>query len=207
MSVSEWLQGSATGFDRLSGKVVLVEVFQINCPGCFIYSLPNAIELYERYGEKGLVVLGIATAFEDFDKNTVENLRLLLEMGEVIGETKRVLSLFGRLREGRWPFRIPFPVAVDKLTKMDKPVSEQYVNDFIREQLPDISGYSKDYQQRLRQRVFDYLQSLEYRAETFERFQLQGTPSQILVDRQGVLRACRFGEFPELEDVILQYLD
>ena len=30
-----------------------------------------------------------ATAFEDFDKNTLENLKLLLETGEVIGDTKQ----------------------------------------------------------------------------------------------------------------------
>jgi hypothetical protein len=30
-------------------KVVLVEAFQVNCPGCFFYALPQAISLYEKY--------------------------------------------------------------------------------------------------------------------------------------------------------------
>jgi len=206
LSVSEWVQGEATSFEQLRGSVVLVEVFQVNCPGCFLYALPAAIELHQRYAENGLVVLGLATAFEDFDKNTLENLRLLLATGEVVGETRRALTLRGQLYGGRWPHRIPFPVAMDRLVKMDEPVSEQAVNAFIREKLPDVSGHSRDYRRRLRQRVLQHLQALEYRAETFERFALKGTPSYLLVDKKGVLRASRFGDFPELESLISQYL-
>jgi hypothetical protein len=42
----------------------------------------------------------VATAFEDFDKNTLDNLKLLLTSGEVIGETRKVLAEYGRLRSG-----------------------------------------------------------------------------------------------------------
>lgn len=206
LAVSEWAQGEESNFDQLLGKVVLVEVFQVNCPGCFLYSLPKAIELHERYAEQGLVVLAVATAFEDFDKNTLENLHLLLESGEVTGETKRALTAYGQLQDGLWPYRIPFPVAMDKLIAAERPVSEQAVERFIQQKLPDVSGRSSDYQQQIRQRVLQHLQALDYHAETFERFNLQGTPSQILVDKQGILRACRFGEFPELEAMIQQLL-
>lgn len=206
LSVSQWVQGEATNFDQLRGKVVLVEVFQVNCPGCFLYSLPQAIDLHQRYPEQGLAVLGVATAFEDFDKNNLVNLRLLLEKCEVVGETRRALQEYGQLRNGLWPYRIPFPVAMDRLLKAEQPVTEQTVDDFIRQKLPDISRQSADYQQQIRLRVRDYLRTLEYRAETFERFALQGTPSHILVDKQGILRACRFGEFSELESLIRQLL-
>lgn len=206
LAVSEWLQGQVSNFDRLLGKVVLVEVFQVNCPGCFLYSLPQAIELHQRYAEQGLVVLAVATAFEDFDKSTLANLRLLLETGEVIGETKRALQGYGRLQNGRWPQRIPFPVAMDHLIPAEKPVSEQALEHFIQQKLPDVSGHSTDYQQQLRRRVLEYLQAVEYYAETFDRFNLQGTPSHILVDKQGLLRACRFGAFPDIEALIRQLL-
>jgi len=206
LSVSEWVQGEADSFDKLLGKVVLVEVFQVNCPGCFLYSLPQAIALHRRYAEQGLAVLGLATAFEDFDKNTLANLRLLLETGEVIGETRRALTLYGQLQDGRWLRRISFPVAMDTLIPIEKPITEQTVDDFIRHKLPDFPRQSPDSQRRIRQRVSEHLQRLDYLAETFERFNLQGTPSHILVDRQGVLRASRFGEFAELEDLIRQLL-
>lgn len=206
LSVSEWAQGEASNFDRCLGRVVLVEVFQVNCPGCFLSSLPQAIELHERYAEQGLTVLGLATAFEDFDKNTLANLRLLLETGEVVGETRHALAQYGQLQNGRWPYRIPFPVAMDNLRVPEKPVSEQMVEHFIQQKLPDVSEHSVDYQQQIRRRVFQHLQALDYRAETFERFNLQGTPSHILVDKRGILRACRFGAFPELELLIQKLL-
>jgi len=52
-------------------------------------AIPEAVEIYKKYKEEGVRVLGIATAFEDFDKNTLENLKMLVETGEVIGETKK----------------------------------------------------------------------------------------------------------------------
>ena len=43
--------------------------------------VPQAISLYEKYKDKEVKVLGIATAFEDYDKNTLENLEILLTEG------------------------------------------------------------------------------------------------------------------------------
>ena len=90
--VSEWVQGAPTNFDQEKDHVVLVEVFQVNCPGCFMHALPEAINIYNKYKDEGVRVLGIATAFEDFDKNTIENLKMLAETGKGIGETKQALS-------------------------------------------------------------------------------------------------------------------
>ena len=30
-----WVQGAPTNFDQEKDHIVLVEVFQVNCPGCF----------------------------------------------------------------------------------------------------------------------------------------------------------------------------
>ncbi len=84
LKVSEWVQGKPTNIDKETNNLILVEVFQVNCPGCFIYGIPDAIEIYRKYNKRNVTVLGIATAFEDFDKNTLENLKLLLFTGEVI---------------------------------------------------------------------------------------------------------------------------
>lgn len=75
LAVSEWVQGRPTNIDKESGNVILVEVFQVNCPGCFIRGMPQAIDMYKKYHDSGLRVLGLATAFEDFDKKTLENLK------------------------------------------------------------------------------------------------------------------------------------
>ncbi|MGR8978793.1 MAG: TlpA family protein disulfide reductase [Gammaproteobacteria bacterium] len=207
LAVSQWVQGEPVNFDRLTGKVVLVEVFQVNCPGCFLYSLPMAVELYHRYSDAGLVVLGVATAFEDFDKNNLENLMRLVNRSEVIGETRKMLERYGRSEDGRLPFQIPFPLAMDHLIPQEKTVTDAEIFDFIRERVPNFSNQPVSNQQKICRQVREYFKSLLFRAETFERFQLKGTPSQIIVDRQGILRECVFGDFPELENRIRALLE
>ncbi|WP_374089728.1 TlpA family protein disulfide reductase [Methylomicrobium lacus] len=206
LAVSEWVQGVPVNFEQLKGRVVLVEVFQVNCPGCFFYALPEAIELHRKYADAGLAVLGVATAFEDFDKNTLENLRLLVERNEVIGETFKALSQHGKLVQGRLPYRIPFPLAMDQLSERQGEISGDDILAFIQGRLPNFDRQPEAYRQQVIQQVEKYLESLRYRAETFERFQLKGTPSQILVDKQGALRACEFGAFPDLESRVVQLL-
>ena len=69
------------------------------------------IEIYKNYSKDDVVVLGLATAFEDYDKNTIDNLRLLLSSGQVIGETFNALNQYGQLNEGnKLKYKIPFPV-------------------------------------------------------------------------------------------------
>jgi hypothetical protein len=199
LSVSDWVQGTAVNFDQLLGQVVLVEVFQVNCPGCFLYALPQTVDLYRKYSEQGLTVLGVATAFEDFDKNNLENLTRLAAHGEVVGETLRVLSQQGKLNSGRLPYQIPFPLAMDRLVRHRGEVTDSAITNFIQHRIPDFDRQPKAHQQQLRQQVLNYLQSLDYHAETFERFDLKGTPSHILVDKQGLLRDCAIGPYPKLE--------
>lgn len=206
LQVSDWVQGGPVNFDQLSGRVVLVEVFQVNCPGCFLYSLPQAVDLYQRYFDHGLSVVGVATAFEDFDKNNLENLIRLLENGDVVGETLRILSQQGKLIAGRLPFRIPFPVAMDRLRKRQADVSHDDIASFINDRIPDFEKQPETFQEKIRQQVQHYLQSLAYHAETFELFDLKGTPSHILVDKQSLLRECAFGGYPDLETRVLGLL-
>ena len=206
LQVSEWVQGEPCVFDQLSGRVVLVEVFQVNCPGCFLYALPQAIDLYQRYSDQGLSVFGVATAFEDFDKNNLENLTRLIEKGEVVGETHRMLSQQGKLIADRLPFRIPFPVAMDRLQKRQADITQDEIAAFINQRIPNFEQQTETWQQKIRQQVEHYFQSLTYHAETFELFDLKGTPSHILVDKQGLLRDCGFGTHPDLEERVLALL-
>lgn len=206
LSVSEWVQGEPVTLEQLLGHVVLLAVFQVNCPGCFLSCLPQVIALNERYSERGLIVLGLATAFEDFDKNNLENLKHLLESGEVIGETKRVLSGRGLLEDGKLPYRIDFPVAMDRLTKREFGSIESEIDAFISQRLSDLEQDVGLRQPNVRAQVKQYLQTLDYHAETFEFFQLQGTPSYLLVDREGVLVQSKFGAYPNLENDILTLL-
>lgn len=207
LNVSEWVQGKPTNIDKEINNVILVEVFQVNCPGCFIYGIPDAIEIYRKYNNRNVTVLGIATAFEDFDKNTLENLKLLLFTGEVIGETRNALSQYGQLIEGKkLPYKIPFPIAMDSLKKESNVFTEGTVMDFIESNVPDFRSYSESDKSVLINRAKQYLKAKQYSAETFEEYGLRGTPSSIIIDKNGIVRQINFGAKGSLDDVIKDLL-
>lgn len=202
LKVMKWVQGLPTNIDQERDKVILVEVFQVNCPGCFLYGIPEAIKIYNEYKDDGVRVLGLATAFEDFDKNTLENLELLLKEGIVIGETLKALKQYDLLREGnKLPYKIPFPVAMDSLRKADNLTPENIIA-FVKKHVPDYDSYSKYEQQVLVERVKQYLSSREYVPETFDEYGLNGTPSSIVIDRKGIVRHISFGYDNTLEGII-----
>lgn len=206
--VSEWIQGAPTNFDQEKDHIVLVDVFQVNCPGCFMNAIPEAINIYNKYKDEGVRVLGLATAFEDFDKNTLENLKMLADTGEVIGETKKALAMYGQLQDGnKLQYKIPFPLGMDNLTKTSGEVSKEQIMQFIYPQIPEFDSQPEDYKNQIIQRVKDYMKSKEYSAETFEKFSLQGTPSTILVDRKGILRDVSFGQSGHVESMIQKLIN
>ena len=203
LQVTTWVQGKPTNISNERGNVVLVEVFQVNCPGCFLYSIPETIDIYRKYKDKGLTVLGLATAFEDFDKNNLENLQKLLSTGEVIGETYRAFSSTGQLKDqNKLPYRIPFPVAMDMLVKHSGILTESKIMDFIEANIPTFRSYPEKDRQILIERVKQYLHSKQYSAKTFEEYALRGTPSVILIDRTGILRGTYFGSDGYLEGAV-----
>jgi len=202
LKLSEWVQGLESNFDKEKDHIVIVEVFQVNCPGCFMYAIPEAINVYNKFKDDGVRVWGVATAFEDFDKNTLENLKLLLETGEVVGDTKESLGSAGQLNNNKLPYKIPFPVAMDSLIKMDDQISQEKIMNFIYKQIPQFDSQPEDYKSQIIQRVKDYFKSKEYSAETFEMYSLQGTPSTIIVDRKGILRDVSFGQTGNLEPTV-----
>ena len=201
LAVSEWVQGMPTTLAQEKDHIVLVEVFQVNCPGCFLYALPEAASIYNRYKDEGVRVLGIATAFEDFDKNTLENLRALAERGVVIGETRRALRQYGGSGD-TLPYKIPFPLGMDTLTRLDGRADDDKVMAFIQSRLPGFDSESDARRDDIIQRVRAYMSSKEYSAEIFDTYGLQGTPSSILVDRRGILRDVAFGQTGTTENKV-----
>ena len=207
LAVSQWMQGRPTNIDQERGNVILVEVFQVNCPGCFTHGIPQAIDLHLKYSSAGLRVLGVATAFEDYDKNTPDNLKLLLATGEVIGETRKVLTEYGRLQPGyKLSYKIPFPVGMDTLSKLGS-LTHDKVMDFIEANLPDFRSYTEKERESLYYRAKQYLKLKQFSARTFEEYSLRGTPSAILVDKDGILRETTFGSNGFREDTVKQLLN
>jgi thiol-disulfide isomerase/thioredoxin len=203
LHISTWVQGRPTNIDQEKGNVVLVEVFQVNCPGCFLYGIPDVIEIYNKHRGDGLTILGVATAFEDFDKNNVDNLQKLLITGEVTGETYNALHKYGWIKNGnKLPYKIPFPVGMDLLSKTKSSYSDGDVTDFIEKNMPEYRSYPEKDRAIIRERARHILSTRLFTAKTFEEYSLRGTPSTILVDRKGILRNIFFGANGGLSNIV-----
>jgi thiol-disulfide isomerase/thioredoxin len=205
--VSEWVQGRPIDSTQERGNVVVVEVFQVNCPGCFLYGLPEIINLYNHYRGGAIRIFGLATAFEDYDKNTLSNLKILLSTGEVIGETLRALQNYGHLLAGnKLSYAIPFPVAMDLIVKESHPVTESRIKDFIEANIEGFRSYSEKDKLQILDRARKYLELKKYSAKTFEEYSLRGTPSTIIIDKKGILRHMVFGANNNIHSMVQNLL-
>ncbi|MBA4765454.1 MAG: TlpA family protein disulfide reductase [Erythrobacter sp.] len=130
LQTSEWLNtANPLTLESLKGRVVLIEAFQMLCPGCVSHSLPQAQKARQIFSEGDLAVIGLHTVFEHHEAQG----------------TRAALEAF--LHE----YRITFPVGIDV----------------------------RDEGQRL--------------PRTMQTYQMQGTPTTILIDRAGNLRKQKFG--------------
>ena len=204
-----WVQGQEPDINELTGQVILIEVIQVNCTGCFVYALPEAIRLHENYKSQGLKVFAIATAFENFEHNTLNNLERLLQHGELQGDPLDQLVDADFLEDNKLPYSIPFSVAMDKLVKNEEAATEQAIEQFILSQIPDFhqGKFSESRKQEIYQRAKSHLNAKTFNALTFEMYKLQGTPSNILIDKKGNLRQVSFGTDDNLERQIQNLLD
>jgi hypothetical protein len=175
IQTSEVLQG-----DFKFSKLNLMVIFQVNCPGCFQNALPTAIQLYEQYAAKGLNVLGLSTAFENFDLNTVENTKALLKDKVLVGETKKAFIMEGKTT---FPFAIPFPVAMDQLLS-PQDFANSFNIEFICKEIPKYESLSTHEQEILQLTVKQHFLQFEKVSYTFSINQLRGTPSWILFNEK-----------------------
>nr|WP_306266086.1 redoxin domain-containing protein [Pararhizobium sp. IMCC3301] len=133
LSVSQWFNTEKDiDLDSLRGQVVLIEAFQMLCPGCVLHGLPLAQKVQQTFASDAVTVLGLHTVFEHHEAMTPVSLAAFL-----------------------YEYRITFPVGVDAVGTGPIP-------------------------------------------KTMEAFHLRGTPSMLLIDKAGTLRAHHFGEVNEL---------
>ncbi len=118
----------------LRGRVVLIEAFQMLCPGCVSHGLPQAQRVAETFSRDEVAVLGLHSVFEHHTaQGTPQALRAFLH-----------------------EYRITFPVGIDTPS--------------------ETGGVPK----------------------TMAAYRMQGTPTLILIDRQGRLRKQKFGQEQDL---------
>jgi hypothetical protein len=179
------------------GDLNLLFIFQVNCPGCFLYGFPQMERLHQQCESQGLTVLGLATAFEDFEFNTATNVELLLSEQKTIGATKKAISdLY--LQE------ISFPIASDRLTTGQELNTSENI-EFLCQQIADYEQMSIDGQTKLKQKIAIDLVQIACTSTTFALNLLPGTPSFILCDRDLQIIDRWFGHIPDrqvLEKII-----
>lgn len=134
LNVSEWLNtDTPVTLAGLRGRVVVIEAFQMLCPGCIEHGIPLARTVARVFQRAPLTVLGLHTVFEHHAAMTPVSLRAFVH-----------------------EFRVTFPVGVDRARGTGLP-------------------------------------------ETMRTYGMRGTPSLILIDRAGRLRAHHFGQVSEMQ--------
>ena len=79
-TASRWYNADGTTtLKGYKGKVVVVAVFQMICPGSAKYGLPQAMRLRHAFADKEVAVLGLHMAFERMDEQTPEKLEAFLD--------------------------------------------------------------------------------------------------------------------------------
>lgn len=108
------------------GDINLIMAFQVNCPGCFIHGFPLMNHLQAQYQGR-LSCFALSTAFEDFNLNTMENTRLLINNNAFAGETLKAhhAGLFN------WK-KVSFPVLVDKKASQNDLLDPTFIDSIIK---------------------------------------------------------------------------
>lgn len=133
LDVSEWVNSAPISIGSLRGRVVIVEAFQMLCPGCITHGIPLAQRIRRTFDPSEVMVIGLHTVFEHHS---------------VMGREALEVFVHGN--------RIDFPVAIDR------PIAGQAI------------------------------------PSTMQRYGLRGTPSMLIIDRDGRLRETIFGAVDEL---------
>ena len=198
LNAGEILQG-----EFKKNKVNIAFVFQVNCPGCFIYGFPIMNHLYKLFNDK-VGFIGVGTAFEDFQYNNEANLRLLLENGTLVGETKKYYKAnFGISKYLDIP---SFPVAFDTITPYEQFINSNKI-ELICNAIPNFANFSENEKEIILLKVKSHYSEIPLLAETFTINQLQGTPSFIIFDDNYNILGLYFGY--QNEDILktkLEYL-
>ncbi|KAI9022682.1 hypothetical protein DFJ74DRAFT_706654 [Hyaloraphidium curvatum] len=201
---SLWAQGAPTTLaaERAAGRGVLLVFFQVNCPGCVFRALPIAQKLHERFSGPDFSVIGISTAFEDFELNTQEGLRALLAEGRVFGDSAEAAAGPEARDEGVVipGFKLTFPVCVDELEgleprhmleALEREGADPRVIEVLRGDPGSLEGAMKELAKQ---------RSLV--PKTFVEFEAKGTPHYYLFDREGRLLLNSLGHLQGLEATI-----
>ena len=71
VGISNWFNSAPLTMASLRGKVVLVDFWTYGCVNC-VNTLPHVTELYAKYKDRGLVVVGVHTPEFPFERSAAD---------------------------------------------------------------------------------------------------------------------------------------
>jgi hypothetical protein len=78
-TTSRWLNADEKiALKKFRGKVIVVAVCQITCPGSVKYGLPQAMRIRKAFTTDEVAVIGLQMTFEKFDEQTPEKVQAFL---------------------------------------------------------------------------------------------------------------------------------
>ena len=78
--VSEWVNKDPGSLKNMQGKVVVIDFFQMWCPGCSSFAIPLMFHLEDKYKERDdIVFLSVHTVFEGHAYQTPDDLKEFIE--------------------------------------------------------------------------------------------------------------------------------
>lgn len=133
LQTSGWLNASKSlDIPDFRGRVLIIEAFQMLCPGCVSHGLPQAQRIVQAFPSDHVAVIGLHTVFEHHKAQG----------------TREALAAFAH------EYRLNFPIGIDRQDG----------------RLP----------------------------ATMTAYNMQGTPTLVVIDRSGCLRFQRFGHVDDL---------
>ena len=134
LKVSRWFNAKEPiSLETLRGKIVVIEAFQMLCPGCVSHGLPQAQKIAALFPPDKVAVIGLHTVFEHHEAMTPVSLEAFIH-----------------------EYRLKFPIGVDEAGPQNMP-------------------------------------------KTMSAYYMRGTPSLIIIDQKGRLRANHFGQVPDMQ--------
>ena len=103
LMVSQWFNTDApVTLAGLRGRVVVIEAFQMLCPGCVSHGLPQAQQIHSLFPKDKVAVLGLHTVFEHHDAMTPVSLKAFIH-----------------------EYQLQFPIGVDQAGESTLPMTMQ----------------------------------------------------------------------------------
>lgn len=118
LAISQWFNTDASpNLTDLRGEVVVIEAFQMLCPGCVSHGLPQAKRIQQSFGDD-ITLLGIHTVFEHHEAMTPVSLEAFLHEYQItfpVGVDSHTPGVTTPVTMGRYQLRgTPSLVVIDR---------------------------------------------------------------------------------------------